>query len=101
MKALITATAVMAMIATQAQAQPPRFCAPRESVVGRLASQYGESRQSIGMGERGMVIETFASSDTGTWTITMTSPVGITCLVASGQSWEHLAEALPPKGDEL
>ena len=58
----------IAMATQQATAQQNRNCAPRDSVVDRLASTYGESRQSIGLGERGMVIETFASSDTGTWT---------------------------------
>ena len=90
----------LAMATQQATAQQNRNCAPREAVVERLASTYGESRQSIGLGERGMVIETFASSDTGTWTITVTTPNGLTCLVASGQSWEELAEALPPQGND-
>jgi len=48
------------------------------------------------LGEQGMVIETFASADTGTWTITVTTPNGLTCLVASGQS----CEALPQDGDD-
>ncbi|MFW8635789.1 hypothetical protein [Cribrihabitans pelagius] len=72
-----------------------RNCAPRDKVLQRLADKYGESRQSIGMGQRGLVMETFASADTGSWTITVTTPAGITCLVASGQSYEVLAEALP------
>ena len=88
------------LVAQQATAQANRKCAPREAVIERLANTYGESRQSIGLGEQGMVIETFASSNTGTWTITVTIPNGQTCLVASGQSWEELAEALPPKGSD-
>lgn len=95
-----TLAAVIAIMATQATAQQSRNCAPREAVVERLANTYGESRQSIGLGEHGMMIETFASSDTRTRTITVTTPDMITCLVASGQSWEELAEALPPEGDK-
>ncbi len=64
-------------------------------MVKRLAEKYGESRQSIGMGQQGMVMETFASGETGSWTITVTTANGMTCLVASGQSYEILAEALP------
>ena len=41
------------------------------------------------------MVEVFASRDTGTWTITVTRPSGLTCLVASGQAFETLAEALP------
>ena len=46
------------------------------------------------------VVEVFASDETGTWTITVTTPNGMTCLVASGQSFEALAEALPAKGND-
>lgn len=96
---LIKATVALALIATPVTAQQNRNCAPRETVVERLASAYGEYRQSVGLSEAGM-IETFASSDTGTWTITRTMPNMITCLIASGQAWEELAEVAPPKGTE-
>lgn len=72
-----------------------RNCAPRDVVVQRLAEKYGESRQAIGIGQQGMVMETFASSESGSWTITVTMPTGMTCLMASGQSFEALAEAIP------
>ena len=88
------------MVAQQANAQSGRKCAPRDAVIERLAGTYGETRQSIGLGEQGMMIETFASPNTGTWTITVTNPNGQTCLVASGRSFEQLAEALPPQGND-
>lgn len=88
------------MIAQQANAQSGRKCAPRDAVIERLAGTYGETRQSIGLGDQGMMIETFASPNTGTWTITVTNTSGQTCLVASGRSFEQLAEALPPQGND-
>ena len=48
------------------------------------------------MARQGAVMEVFASDDTGTWTITVTLPNGLTCLIAAGESFEVLAEALPP-----
>lgn len=72
-----------------------RNCAPRKVVIERLAEKYGESRQAIGIGQQGMVMETFASAESGSWTITVTMPTGMTCLMASGQSFEALAEAIP------
>ncbi len=75
-------------------------CAPRERVVERLASTYGETRQSIGLGANNAVIEVFASTESGTWTITVTTTEGLTCLVASGQAFETMAEALPPPGED-
>lgn len=91
---------LMVLAAQQATAQNARNCGPREAVVERLASGYGETRQSMGLGANNAVVEVFASQDTGTWTITVTMPNGITCLVASGQSFEALAEALPPQGND-
>lgn len=75
-------------------------CAPRDAVVTRLAEKYGETRQSIGLGSNNAVVEVFASGDTGTWTITVTKTDGMTCLVASGQAFETLAEALPAGGND-
>jgi hypothetical protein len=76
-----------------ASAEPPQpKCAPRAVVVERLASKYGETQQSIGLGTNNAMVEVFASSNSGSWTITVTSATGITCLVASGLAFETLAE---------
>lgn len=97
----ITMSLGLTVLAAQhANAQAGRQCAPRDAVVERLSSTYGETRQSIGLGDQGVMIETFASSNSGTWTITVTTPNGLTCLVASGRSFEHLAEALPLQGND-
>lgn len=97
---MTTGLGVMVLAASQVQAQQNRNCAPREVVVDRLSSSYGETRQSIGLGAQGSVVEVYASGDTGTWTITVTMPNGVTCLVASGQSFETLAEAKPADGND-
>jgi hypothetical protein len=96
--ALSLGIAGMAWAAQQAVAQT-RNCAVREVIVSRLADRYGESRQGIGLGQDNSVIEVFASAETGTWTILVTLPSGVACLVASGEAWERLAEApLPGEG---
>lgn len=70
-------------------------CAERETVVAELAGRYGETRRGIGLAANNAVMEVFASAETGTWTITVTLASGVTCLVASGQNYETLAEQLP------
>jgi len=94
------AAATLAFGATSAPAQNQHNCAPRDTVLERLTAGYGETRRSMGLGANNLVIEVFASSDSGTWTITMTTPQGLTCLVASGQSFETMAEALPVPGED-
>jgi hypothetical protein len=73
-------------------------CAVRKVVVGQLAERYQETRRGIGMTTNASVLEVFASEG-GSWTITVTLPSGMTCLIATGQGWEALAEDLPAKGD--
>ncbi|MEM5542577.1 hypothetical protein WNY61_07480 [Sulfitobacter sp. AS92] len=97
--AALTAASAL-VLATTTEAQTPRSCAPRDHVVLRLADGYGETRHSMGLGGDNAVIEIFASDQTGSWTITVTGTNGITCLVASGQGFEELAEGLPAKGKD-
>ncbi|WP_342076660.1 hypothetical protein [Yoonia sp. SS1-5] len=84
----------MMLAANHANAQTHN-CAAHAAVVERLADRYGESRQSIGLGSDNSVVEVFASSETGSWTIVVTRPGGPTCLVAAGQNFQMVAEALP------
>ena len=91
---------LLALAADRASAQATPNCAPRDAVIARLAEKYGESRQSIGLGGNNAVMELFASRDTGSWTITVTTANGITCLMAAGQAFETLAEPLPAKGSD-
>ncbi|ROU01156.1 hypothetical protein [Histidinibacterium lentulum] len=80
--------------AAPARAQQAAVCADHAVIVARLAERWGESRQSIGLAANNTVVEVFAS-DSGSWTITVTRPGGPTCLVASGEHYQHVAEALP------
>lgn len=90
---------LMALAAQQATAEGGRNCAPRPVVLERLASGFGETRHGIGLGAQGVVVEVFASAETGSWTITATLPNGMTCLIAAGENYETVAEALPPAGE--
>jgi hypothetical protein len=98
--ALTTAAALFVAMTTPAKALAALNCGPRDLVVQRLADGYGETRQSIGIGSNNAVVEVYASAETGSWTILVTTPAGVTCLVASGQAFEEVAEALPPKGSD-
>lgn len=103
LKALGLGLAAGAMLAATASDAARQACADRERVVERLAEKYGESRQAMGLGANNGVVEVFASSETGTWTITVTMPNGVTCLVASGQAYEAVPEELVPTigGDDV
>ncbi|MTI03066.1 hypothetical protein [Roseibium sp. RKSG952] len=95
-KTLFKMTMGLGIMVLAAQQVHARNCAPRDEVIKRLTETYGETRQGIGIARRGAVMEVYASDQSGSWTITVTLPDGMTCLVASGQAYEAMAEVLPP-----
>ena len=95
--ALSLGFAALILVAQNALAAPQ--CAARPQVLETLAQKFGESRRSMGIAADQTVMELFASAETGSWTLTLTLPTGMTCLVAAGQNYEVIAEELPAKGD--
>lgn len=85
------------MVASSVSAQGAQNCATREKVIARLAEKYGETRQSMGLGSNNAVMEVFANDASGSWTITVTMANGVMCMMASGQAFEEISEALPPQ----
>lgn len=75
-----------ALIAGPAHAQS--VCGSRESIIRQLETKYGETRRSLGVQQGRGVLEVYASSETGTWTIIITNPRGISCLIAAGEAFE-------------
>ena len=91
--------AILAASLAASAAQAGEKCAPRPQVIERLVSGYGETRQSIGLGGEQQVIETFAAAETGTWTIIVTLPTGMSCVIAAGEAFENVAGTVPAPGE--
>ena len=79
------AALMLASFSTGAIAQAN--CAHREVVVKRLAERYDESFTGGGMRDGQAVFEVWASKERGTWTILLTQPSGLSCVMASGTNW--------------
>lgn len=74
-------------------------CAERAIVLQELDATYHETRRAVGIAGTRVVMEMFASSTTGTWTLIATNADGVTCLVTSGTGFELVTEDLTPSGD--
>ena len=88
------------LLATLLAASPAAAlqCGSRDAVTVTLAERYGEVRQALGLAQNGVVMELYAA-ETGSWTILITRPDGMACLLAAGEDFQSLSEALPPPGD--
>lgn len=60
-------------------------CAPYDVVVERLAAAYGETPMLRGTTKSDYTIEVFSSQNFDTWTLTVRTDGGPTCLIASGR----------------
>jgi hypothetical protein len=79
-------------ISSPAQAQA--MCGERGAVVANLEKTYSEAPVSIGLASNGSVIEVLASPS-GSFTIILTQPNGLSCVMAAGENWENLPKRLP------
>ncbi len=90
MKPLILA-ALIALLAGPVSAQ--MLCGPRPDVVANLERTYDEYPSSMGLASNGTVIEVFVS-EKGSFTVIMTRPDGMSCLMVAGENWENVP---PPR----
>jgi hypothetical protein len=95
MRFLKSALLMLPLLSGMAQAQVPAGapCADRGMATMQLHELYGERRIGYGLAANGSVIELFAAPN-GSFTLFATLPHGVSCLIATGQSWE------PPPGPE-
>ena len=99
-KRLITAGLVfgLAGIAPPVQAAA---CANRTDVVDRLQSKYSEVLTAGGLQSARPVqnmVEVWSSPQTGTFTVILTNPSGVSCIVATGTDWFQQAPKETPAG---
>ncbi len=64
-------------------------CGEHAKFVDMLGVTYAEKAVAIGLTSIGAVIEVL-TSPTGTWSILLTYPTSVTCMVATGEKWEAL-----------
>lgn len=86
--------ALVAFAALPAHAQQAPMCSDPARAAAYLMTKYGESRIGVGVRAGGDLMEIFANPESGTWTVLMTRPGGLACMVASGEAWQTY-EPLP------
>jgi hypothetical protein len=91
--AVVGATLALAAHATPARAQATNImqCRPSAAIAPWLSSQ-GERRSWHGLAARGALLVELWLSDSGTWTIVVVAPTGVSCVHMSGVAGEMLVD---------
>ena len=79
----VSFTALLAAPAYSAE----NICGKRDDIVSRLESGYQEFNSAMGMSTNGGLVELY-TSENGTWTLMLSQPNGVSCLIAAGENWE-------------
>lgn len=87
------------LLAVQSVRADTGACMDRAALVARLAAQYGENRQAAGLAGPDRLVELFASIETGSWTLVVTAPSGIACLLGAGEHFLRFEAEPAPDGD--
>ena len=74
-------------------------CMDRDTALKQLDRKYQEVPVAAGMTNSGGLVEVLTTSDGSTWTIIVTTPQGMSCLVAAGEGWRTLKPK--PEGTAL
>lgn len=89
----IALCAGFAFLSSTASAAQPQ-CNDRKQVIDLLAQKYKEAPVAAGVTNNGGLVEVLTDGKGGTWTIIVTTPEGVSCLVAAGEGWRHNMEQL-------
>ena len=88
----IMATAI-ALTAFANTAMAQAVCSERARFLEQLAGNFKENTVALGLVNNGSVLE-ILTSEKGSWTILVTKPDGMSCVVATGSSWEDVPKTL-------
>lgn len=94
MKSIVTA--LLTLLPFAVGAMP---CAPFNEASNGLAAGYGETRQSFMLDGAGRMVSIFANTETGSWTLTITTPDMITCGISAGNNYQATPTA-PDVGED-
>ncbi len=62
-------------------------CDKRHRIADWLAEIHRERPVGAGITDEGRLIEVFSTGNGATWTIVMTSPQGLSCILSHGEDW--------------
>lgn len=77
-----------------------RPCGDGADIIAHLEKDWGEGAEILALDASGRMVRILVNPDTGTWSMLLTAPNGLTCLVSHGSAWEPVA-VVPDAGELL
>ncbi len=90
LRAAIPLATALSLSAFAAPALAQSQCNEHGTVLGQFKTSYEEVPIAAGLTQDGRLLEVLSSGDTGTWTILLSKPDGVTCVIMAGEAWRKL-----------
>lgn len=87
--AVIAGAFVAAVVLAGAAVAAPVYCGPRKAVLMKLANNLRQQPSSVALTNDGQLLEVVKSDTDLAWAILVTSPQGLSCIIAEGDNWQN------------
>lgn len=88
MRKLVLALPLIAASAFPAAAQ--QMCGPHQEIVKELEEKHGESLAMLGLSVKGHIVNVYVNDKTGSFTVLLTRPDGVSCFVDAGEAGQRV-----------
>ncbi len=89
----VVALALGLLIYTAAAATAQPVCMPHDDLTEQLYAKFAEAPVANAIANNGALVELFATRDRSSWTLAMTRPGGMSCVLVAGEEWNHFPRA--------
>ncbi len=86
---MIAALALGLLVHTAAPVRAQPVCMPHDELTERLYATFAEVPAANAIANNGALVELFATRDRSSWTLAMTRPGGMRCVLVAGEAWNH------------
>jgi hypothetical protein len=84
---IASAFVAVAVFAGTASASPV-YCGPRKAMLTKLVNSLHQQPSSVALTSDGQLLEVLKSDTDLAWVILITSPEGLSCIIAEGDNWQ-------------
>ncbi len=85
----MAALALGLLVHSAAAVQAQSVCMPHDELTERLYATFAEAPAANAIANNGALVELFATRDRSSWTLTMTRPGGMSCVLVAGEVWNQ------------
>ncbi len=85
-----TAVSLGLLLQTAGPVRAQPVCMPHDDLRGELHNQFAEAPTAGAIANNGALVQLFANRDRSSWTLVMTRPAGISCILVAGEEWNDL-----------